>query len=170
MNSPNGVLWLTGGISALLFAVLVILSEFWLKADGLSIFDSRLSGYSFAEAKAYLTALTSEQNTLYRRVFHKLDTVFPAFLTFTMVVLIWRGADGLDLFLRSLGTVLPVVYLALDYTENWSVAQMLQAGPGLPEALANQASGATVGKWISLMISFIVTIWAWRVAPNKQRG
>ena len=118
MKGLGGVIWLTGGISALLFGALVILSEGWLKPDGLSIFDSRLVGYTVGEAKAYLSAITAEQSMLYRRVFHKLDTAFPAFLTFTMVALVWRGAGGVDLVMRVLGTVLPVTYLFLDFTEN----------------------------------------------------
>lgn len=170
MSRVDRLLWTTGVASAVLFVVLAVMGEMVLKVDGMAIFDGRVAGYSRAEAQAYLGALSAEQSNTYRRVFQKLDTVFPALLTFTMIGVIWRQSFAVQPVLRIIGTLLPLVYLALDYTENYRVAQMLQIGASVDEAMVRQAAGATIGKWLALGIALIVTLWAWRVTPGHEEG
>lgn len=170
MSLFDRLLWTTGIASALLFIVLALMGEIWLKAGGIAVFDGRIAGYSWESAQAYLAAMSTEQSNFYRRVFQKIDTWFPALLTFTMIGVIWRQSFTALPILRAIGTVLPLVYLGLDYTENLAVAQMLQAGPGVQEDLVRWASGATISKWIALTIAMIVTVWAWRRAPGDGEG
>lgn len=167
MKNIDRLLWITGIASAMLFVALAVMGEVVLKAKGLAIFDGRIGGYSLETARAYLGAMTTEQSNFYRRIFQKIDTGFPALLTFTLIGVIWRQSFAVQPVLRVIGTVIPLVYLALDFRENLMVAQMLQAGPGVGEGLVRQASSATIGKWIALSIAVIVTVWAWRVAPSE---
>jgi membrane protease YdiL (CAAX protease family) len=116
-------------------------------AGGLAPFDMRPGGYSFAEALAFLTALTPEGAAFYRGTQHLLDLFYPGLLALTLYFAIAA------LLPKRLGAWLWVVALIavptglFDYLENGAVTAMLDAGPaGLTPALVETASRFTLLK------------------------
>jgi hypothetical protein len=161
MNKGMDRLLLVTGLAAVaLFLLLWVLGNVRLTAKDLGIFDARLLGYTHGQAQEYLRALSPEQSGYYRRVFQRIDTVFPALLTFTLVGIIWRQSGRMGRVLLAGLTLFPLVYLLADYTENYAVARMLQVGPSLSQGLAEQASTATQTKWLSLLGALCGTLGA----------
>lgn len=109
-------------------------------AGGLSPFDMRPTGYSVAEARAFLAALGDEGRALYLGPQHWLDLVYPALLAVVLIgavkVLIAPRWLQFGLCLLALGG------MAADYLENARVAAMLGGGP-VPDALILAANRAT---------------------------
>lgn len=140
------------GLTAVLYGALAWL---WLtallpEAGGLMPFDARLTGYTPAEARAFLGALTAEGRGAYLGPVRGLDTVFPIALA---ALLAWpllartRGAW------RALA-LLPLAYLAADLVENARVAALLLAEAPSPAAIG-AASRATVTKYAFLFLGTI---------------
>jgi hypothetical protein len=95
-------------------------------AGGRAMFDMLPAGYSYDEARAFLTALSPEGADFYLRVQHRLDLFYPALLAiasgWAMVRLAPRWRWRLALLL------VPVPGMVFDYLENCAVAVMLAAG------------------------------------------
>lgn len=156
---------ITGAIAALLFAALAVLSNLWLQPAGQLVFDSRVAGYSLAEARAFLEVLNADQVALYLGLFRWIDTVFPVLLAVTLVALI-ANRKGRDL-LRGVAAIAAFLYLFFDLRENALVARMLKTSENLSEELVASASMATMVKWGALAVSFGVLLWViWR----ERRG
>lgn len=159
---------LSGAISLALFLVLAALSKGWLEPDGMLIFDSRLGGYSLAEADIYLGMLDAGQKQLYLGWFRWLDTVFPVLLTICLSGILWGQARGVHPAMRLSLMVIPAAYLVMDLAENALVADMLRSAALDAESVA-LASGFTMAKWGFLALACAICLWAWRWAP-KQRA
>lgn len=159
---------ITGAGAALLFAALAVLSNLWLEPPGQLVFDSRVAGYSLAEAKAYLSVLSADQVTLYLGVFRWIDTVFPVLLCVTLVALT-VNRKGRDL-LRGVAVLGALLYLFFDLRENALVARILRAGEGLSEELVASASTATMMKWGALAVSLGLLLWVRRQERRRLRG
>jgi len=108
-------------------------------AGGRAVFDMLPAGYSYAEAEAFLAALSPEGVDFYLRVQHRLDLIYPALLAIStgwaMVRLAphWRRRPALLL--------VPIPGMIFDYLENRAVAVMLAAGAdGLTPDMAARAS------------------------------
>jgi hypothetical protein len=152
----------------LLWSIPAISSE----AGGLRIFDMRPAGYSFSEAHAFLSALTSEGERLYESIQLRLDIFYPAMLAVTagwaMILLVpaWRWRPVLAL--------VPVPGMVFDYLENGAVKSMLAAGAdGLSPELVAQASmysrmkaGTTT---VSLVLLCLLLIF-WAINRRKRRA
>ncbi len=117
-------------------------------AGGLPVFDLRIGGYTFEEAKAFLMALTSEGREIYLGPVRIIDTIFPGLLAATLycalVVLLrpWLGNNARYVAL------LPIVPAVLDWLENAAVAALLRAGAdGITPEMVATASRWTVLKW-----------------------
>lgn len=144
-------------------------------AGGLVPFDMRPGGYSFAEASAFLAALSADGAAFYRAVQQRLDLVYPGLLALTLYFAIAA------LLPRRIGGwcwVVAVIALPVgvfDYLENHAVAQMLDAGrSGLTPELVATASQWTVLKATASMVAMsvvLVLLLGWAVvklAPKVQ--
>ncbi|KIN61893.1 hypothetical protein Z946_749 [Sulfitobacter noctilucicola] len=163
----NNLLKLTGAVSALLFAVLALMSLAWLQADGMGVFDARFGGYGVDESRSYIAALSDDQTALYQGAFRQIDTVFPILLAITLIGVIWQHARNVNAVVRGVIALSPCVYLALDLAENAAVAHMLTTGPQVSAGAILQASAYTVAKWISLALAMLLAVWAWRLSPRS---
>ena len=137
-------------------------------AGGLPVFDLRIGGYTFEEAKTYLAALTPEGRDIYLGPVRLIDTIFPGLLAATLycalVVLLrpWLGSNARFV------AILPIVPAIFDWLENAAVAAMLRAGAdGVTPEMVETASRWTVVKWwtdIPVLLATLVLalVAAWR--------
>ena len=135
-------------------------------AGGRAVFDMLPAGYSYAEAQAFLAALSPVGADFYLRVQHRLDLIYPALLAIStgwaMVRLAphWRWRPALLL--------VPIPGMVFDYLENRAVAAMLSAGAdGLTPEMVAQASRFTQLKAIFSTLSLglllvLILAWAYR--------
>ena len=166
MSRAAKTLWGCATLAVICFIALALIAKLWIEPQGFMIFDSHLRGYSPVMAKAFLEAITAEQTQVYLGIFRQIDTVFPVLATISLAGAIWLNARGVRWGLRGVAALCPLVYLMLDLAENAAVAQMLRIGPLVFDGSILQASALTQGKWICLAVSFILLVWAWRVAPK----
>ena len=146
--------------TALAFAALAGFAETQLRVDGMGVFDARLLGYTLAEARAYLAALTPDQAALYGGQFRLADTAFPALLALALLLCVRRHAKG---GFRLALTMAVALYLAADYTENMLIGRLLKLGPeGITEQTVATASLFTQAKWaiLALNLAAISLLWA----------
>lgn len=169
MRHADLILWLAAAGAVLCFAALGVISLGWLHPQGLPTFDARFTGYSVADARIYLEALTTQGRDLYLGPFRVLDTFLPILLTATLAGLIWRLSDGCHLSLRLMALLLPLDYLAADLAENAKVAQIIGFGDRAPDALIAVASLLTQFKWMTLAGSVLVVLWFWLWQTVKNR-
>ena len=148
-------------IMAVDHAILVIWGGTALGAQsaGLPPFDLRATGYSLAEAQAYLQALTPAGTALYLGAIRLLDTIFPVTCTLVLAIGIWHRGRGLAPWLRGGLTLLAPIYGALDLAENAAVAGLLRAGPEAvtAEAVA-RASFLTQGKFVLFGLAILALV------------
>ena len=78
--------WTLVAVTTAIYLVMVLwsLPKISAAAGGATPFDMRPLGYSFEEARAFLTALSSEGARFYRTVQHRLDLLYPALLAATL--------------------------------------------------------------------------------------
>lgn len=162
------LLWSLFAATLAVFASLLYLSLFRLMAGGGMPFDDRVAGYSVNSARGYLEALSPDQTALYLGPFQTLDTALPILLALTLALFIWHHAQGVSRPLRLLAAITPCVYLLLDLRENAFIAVLLENGPQVSAGAILQASAYTVGKFISLMLAFLLCVWAWRLVPSVK--
>lgn len=131
-------------------------------AGGLPFFDTRFTGYSVAEARAYLTALPPDGVAYYLGVFHPLDFAFPAALALWLWLPL-RGAMGAGRLLW----LAPLIYALCDYAENICVRVLLQSP--VTDGFITLVSVLTQTKWLFALISLALTVWAWTKARQQAR-
>jgi hypothetical protein len=141
--------WLLAAVTLAVYLTMVTwtLPTISAGAGGLAPFDLRPTGYTFDEAKAFLSALTPEANGLYRETQHRLDLFFPGLLA-AMVYFAIAALLPARLGRWRFVLPLPVVLVALfDWAENAAVARMLVAGAeGITPELVGEASRWSVLK------------------------
>ena len=141
-------------------------------AGGRAVFDILPAGYSYAEAQAFLAALSPDGADFYLRVQHRLDLIYPALLAIStgwaMVRLAPRWRWRLALLLA------PIPGMVFDYLENRAVAAMLSAGAdGLTPEMVAQASRYSQLKAIFSTLSLgllLVLILAWAYRRWRARA
>ena len=141
-------------------------------AGGRAVFDMLPAGYSYAEAQAFLAALSPDGADFYLRVQHRLDLIYPALLAIStgwaMVRLAPRWRWRLALLLA------PIPGMVFDYLENRAVAAMLSAGAdGLTPEMVAQASRFSQLKAIFSTLSLgllLVLILAWAFRRWRARA
>ena len=163
--------------TALVYALMVLgtLPAISREAGGLMPFDLRPSGYSFAEAQTFVTALSAEGRALYLGLQHTLDLFYPALLA---GFLVWsiraqatavggRRAGGMHI----IGSVAAVLGMVFDYLENRAVAAMLRAAD-LQEGMVSAASNWTLAKSAASTVAMVVllALLVWRVIRHRQQG
>lgn len=153
--------WFLAGATAVvwLFMVLLTLPYIQQQAGGLAPFDLRPLGYSFDEAKAFLTALSPQGKAYYLGPQHWLDLFFPGLVAATLycalVVLLRPYVGGNGRFVAALAAFVAV----FDWLENSAVAAMLNAGPdGIAADAVAAASRWTVLKSATHTILLTATL------------
>ena len=178
MTAPRVGFWFLFAVALAVYATMLVwtLPAITAAAGGLAPFDLRPSGYSFDDAKAFLTALSPEGKALYLNVQHKLDAAYPALLAatlfFAIAALTPKGWGGWRWVLAL--TAIPGALF--DYLENAAVTVMLTVGAdGLTPDMAATANRWTT--WKSGMTTIAMTVllillaaWGWQILAAKLRG
>ncbi len=133
-------------------------------AGGLTPFDMRPGGYGFAEAHAFLAALSTEGAEFYRSVQQRLDLFYPGLIAgtlfFSVAALLPRR---LGVWRWTLAVIaLPVA--VFDYLENHAIAAMIDVGTaGLTPKLVESASQWTglkaTASTVAMSIVLLLLIW-----------
>ena len=145
-------------------------------AGGLTPFDMRPGGYTFDDAKAFLTALTPDGAAFYRDVQQRLDLFYPGLLAATLFFAIgWLTPARWGVW-RWLLALTAIPGAAFDYLENHAVAGMLALGAGgiTPEIVATASrwtvlkSEATTVAMAILLI--LLLVWAGQKLHARRRA
>jgi len=138
-------------------------------AGGLRLFDMRLTGYSFAEAQAFVAAIGDRGVALYLGPQLWLDMLFPALLGGVLFLLYRWLFPGLPVWIVA---AVALAAVAVDYGENARIAAMLRAGPeAMTPAMVAAASRLTVTKWgfalfglAMVIVGAVLRLWRRRAA------
>lgn len=136
---------------------------------GSPAFDMRPGGYSASEARDFLSHLGAEARALYLGSQRLLDALYPACLA---AVLIWSLRWALQGEMRGLlriTTVVVILGMLADYTENMLVADLLRADPvAISDAEITRASlvsqvkaGATSLASTVLLMILLLRLFVW---------
>ncbi|MFT4715755.1 MAG: hypothetical protein ACI861_001180 [Paracoccaceae bacterium] len=159
MTRRAQLFWVLVGLTVIVYGALGYTSGIVLRqmSGGLLSFDFRSAGYSYAEAQAFLSSLTPAGTEYYLNTVLRIDAVFPALLTMVLAIIILHLTQVSEPLLRAFVAVPPFAYAGFDYWENALVRQMLQfPGDQLPETLVSLASGATMSKFVALVVSAVI--------------
>ncbi len=177
MSPRGGLLWSLAVATLVVYAAMVLWSLPYIagEAGGLLPFDLRPSGYSEAEARAFLAALSEDGRRFYLGTQHRLDLVYPALLAATLGLAIWRLFPKLPAFARAALALVPAMGSAYDYLENARVAGLLAMGAeatGEAVAAASRAtlfkSGLTSAGFALLLLGLVLAgLRRWR---TKRKG
>lgn len=133
-------------------------------------FDMRPSGYSFEDARMFLTAISDEGRDFYLDTQQLLDLFYPTLLSITVAIPLAH------LVPRYWGWILAVLAIAagvFDHLENSAVAVMLREGPDtLTEAMVSTASNFSLLKSISttiVLVALLVVLCIKGIARLKSR-
>lgn len=147
-------------------------------ANGLVPFDMRPTGYSFDEAKAFLTALTEDANSFYRHTqIAKLDMAYPALLSITLFLAIGLLTQNWLKFWGWIVALIAIPGTVFDYMENVNLQLMLFLGPeNINAEIVAKASERSVAKAMFttaamsvLLIALIVWIILWVRRKRAQK-
>jgi hypothetical protein len=144
----SGVLW-----AVMFFGPLARLSQL---AQGETPFDIRPRGYSYDEARLFLTAIGEQGRAYYASPELVLDLFYPPLYAISRALALWwltmpgrvREAP-LPTGLRWVLLAVPLTMAGLDTFENACIAQMLRTWPDLSAILVRAASAATRVKIIA---------------------
>jgi hypothetical protein len=148
--------WCLVGITGAIYGTMIFWSLPYIstQAAGLTPFDVRPFGYTFAQAQEFLNALTPAGAEFYRTTQGTLDMFFPGLFGLALSIGLWHLSPGWPPPLRHLAIALPLVSTIFDYAENFLVQRMLQgSASALTEQLVWQASAATVTKFTLIALA-----------------
>lgn len=153
------LLWLSLALMLAGLALIFLWSAPRIDAGGLALFDLRTEGYTFAEARAFLTALTPDGRAVYLGPQRVADTMFPVGFAGTMMLLCFWGAKRFSRPVAWAALLLPLAYFAADMAENAAVAGLLRTDPAnlMPAAVAH-ASNLTI--WKSRLVDAAIAVTA----------
>lgn len=156
--------WLFWGLAATTLALYAVMLTWSLPtisaaAGGLTPFDMRPGGYSLAEARAFLAALSADGLRFYETVQHRIDIAYPGLLALTLFLAIAAAAPQ-RLGRWRLALALPAIGVAaFDWLENGAVSAMLRAGAeGLTPALVESASLWTLLKSAATTVTMTILV------------
>ncbi|MBO6724665.1 MAG: hypothetical protein JJ911_03255 [Rhizobiaceae bacterium] len=170
----RGLFWLLVAVTLANYAIMVAWSLPYIasEAGGLAPFDMRLSGYSFAEAQAFLAALSPAGNAFYQTTQHWLDLFFPGLMAATVFSAIAALLPPKFGHWRHL-IAAPVILTAIfDWSENAAVGAMLDAGAeSLTVELAEAANRWTIAKATvsTAAYSFLLVLLIWKGVARWRR-
>ncbi len=133
-------------------------------AGGQVPFDMRPGGYSFADAREFLVALSPDGRDFYVTVQHRLDIAYPALIAATLFFAIAALLPARARRWRWWIAAPALVIAAFDCAENSAVAAMLAVGPAsLSPDLAERASRRTVLKsnLTLVVMTAVLVLLAW---------
>ncbi len=170
--------WLLFAVALAVYATMLMwtLPAITTASGGLTPFDLRPSGYSFDEAKAFLTALSPEGKALYLNVQHKLDTAYPGLLAATLFFAIAALAPKGWGRWRWVIALVAIPGALFDYVENAAVSVMLTAGAGglTPDMAATADRWTTTKSWtttVAMTVLLVLIIMrAWQMLAAQMRG
>lgn len=144
------------------------------RITGVRAFDMRPTGYSYADAFAFIFALGEEGRRVYLSMQIPLDTVYPAILAISSASSLYWLSQSFGPTARWYRAVAAVAYLAAiaDYAENGLIVWMLNAGLGVPQALVTAASSASVSKSILSTVVFttlLIALAEFVIRRTRQR-
>ncbi|MGH1415339.1 MAG: hypothetical protein ACRBB0_17755 [Pelagimonas sp.] len=139
-------------------------------AGSLAAFDTRVLGYTLADAQAYLTALDDTGRAVYLVELRVLDTLFP--ITFALLLghLTLGAAHWMHPWSRMILVLPAAAYALMDLCENALVAGLIRAGAdGVNADMVNLASEFTITKWVLVLISVALlgVLWLLRRKPQQ---
>ena len=134
----------------------------WVGVTNLSLgdgslkpFDLRFTGYTLAEAQAYLALMSADQAELYTGLLRRIDTVFPMLMGLWMGWCLWGLTRRIHPWSRVILLVVPASYTVMDLCENALVADMVRQGAAeLEGELVSLASSYTITKFVMLFVAF----------------
>ena len=158
-------------VSGALTAIICVVMNFILipiieeTTEGLRCFDMNSMGYTFDQAKQFLSLLSERGRDVYLHIQLPLDFFYPVAYTafFMLAITALRGKPTPLL-------ALPAALAASDYIENICSIKMLRAMDVTP-ALAGFASAVTVVKSALMTATFIllaVLLIVWLVKRRKK--
>jgi hypothetical protein len=151
MSASRRAFWALAAVTLVLYGVILFwsLPHIAAEAGGLKPFDVRPAGYSEAEARAFLAALSAGGRDFYLNVQHRLDFVYPILvaLTFAWAFVLLFPRQPLW---RWLLIAAAVAGAAFDEYENHLVSGLLLAAPAdVTAADIAAASRATILKGLA---------------------
>jgi hypothetical protein len=166
-KNQKTLLWISGGLTAAICLVmnLVLIPMIEKNTAGLRCFDMNSFGYTFEQAKQFLTLLDGDARNLYLHVQLPLDFIYPVAYTafFMLAITALRGKASPLL-------ALPGALAVSDYIENVCSIKMLREMDVTPE-LAKFASAVTVTKSLLMDLVFVllaVLFIMWLVKRKKK--
>ncbi len=144
------------------------------QAGGARPFDLRPMGYSFDEARNFLSALSEQGRVYYLTVQHRLDIVYPVLLALWATLTIRALTPSWSRVLHFGVALIAATSAIFDYVENARVAALL-GGATITEDLVSAASQATVlksafgGALLSLTLVLLVVAASRRVVSGRFR-
>ena len=166
-KNQKTLLWISGGLTAAICLVmnLVLIPMIEKNTAGLRCFDMNSFGYTFEQAKQFLSLLDNDARNIYLHVQLPLDFFYPVAYTafFMLAITALRGKASALL-------ALPGALAVSDYIENICTIKMLRAMDVTPE-LAKFASAVTVTKSLlmdAVFLLLIVLFIMWLVKRKKK--
>lgn len=164
----SGVLW-----AVMFFGTL---SHLRTLAGGAAPFDVRPLGYSYEDARAFLSAIGRAGRAYYLNPELVLDSFYPPLYAVSRALALWWltmpgrvRAGAVPLLARYALCAVPVVMAGIDGFENISIARMIWTWPDLSADLVARASAATQVKLmfgvfteIAMAVLAAVALWRWR--------
>lgn len=140
--------WVLLAVTLAIYSAMVLGPLSQIAADaGAPALDMRPRGYSAAEARAFLAALSEDGRAIYAGPQHLLDTIYPALLAITLVWSAVKLAGGRFRWAVWLIAPLSVAAAVSDYAENALIARFLFADPDtIPDEALMRAASFTVVK------------------------
>lgn len=150
--------WAVFALMLLVYLAMVLwsLPAISADADGLVPFDLRPAGYSFEDARQFLSALSEAGQSQYLGWQHFLDSFYPGLMALSLALAYfllfpktWAAAFSA---LAGLAAV-------FDWSENYAVADMLRSGAGqLTEEVVAHASGLTQMKSATTTVALVILL------------
>jgi hypothetical protein len=143
-------------------------------ADGLTPFDMRPKGYSYAAARAFLEAIGEQGRRYYANPELVIDTFYPPLYAVSRgLALWWLTIPGrvrevpLPLKVRYALIAIPILMASLDLFDNGCIAVMLWTWPDLSHGLVEVSSLATQVKIIAgvlteVLMGVLAVVWLMR--------
>ena len=147
---------------------------------GLTPFDIRPRGYSYAEARAFLEAIGQQGRRYYVSPELVIDTVYPPLYAVSRGLALWWltmpgrvREDPVPLKVRYALIAVPVLMASLDFFENGRIAVMLWTWPDLSHGLVEVSSLATQVKIIAgvsteVLMGVLAVIWLMRWGIRRR--
>ena len=166
-KNQKTLLWISGGLTAAICLVMnfILIPMIEKSTAGLRCFDMNSFGYTFDQAKQFLTLLSENGRSIYLHVQLPLDFIYPvAYTAFFMLALTALRGKASPLL------ALPGALAVSDYIENVCSIKMLRAMDVTPE-LAKFASAVTVTKSVLMDLVFVLLaalLIVWLIKRKKK--